>query len=132
VYGVQTIMSGAKVTPFGYQGSYTDSTGLIYLINRYYDPTTDQFLGIDPDVLETDQPYVFTNDNPLNAEDLWVGTRRSRAVRVISRSNCSRDGIDDACERFGYVQCTSRNHRIQPQHHCDGNGEFYCYRTGHI
>ena len=38
-------------------------------INRYYDPTTDQFLSVDPDVAITDQPYVFTNDDPLNAED---------------------------------------------------------------
>jgi hypothetical protein len=38
-------------------------------INRYYDPTTDQFLSVDPDVAQTDQPYVFTNDNPLNATD---------------------------------------------------------------
>jgi hypothetical protein len=38
-------------------------------INRYYDPTTDQFLSIDPDVAMTNQPYVFTNDDPLNSED---------------------------------------------------------------
>jgi hypothetical protein len=38
-------------------------------INRYYDPSTDQFLSIDPDVAMTDQPYAFTNDSPLNAED---------------------------------------------------------------
>jgi len=38
-------------------------------INRYYDPTTDQFLSVDPAVATTDQPYVFTNDNPLNSED---------------------------------------------------------------
>jgi RHS repeat-associated protein len=68
-YGKQTIKSGSDVTPFGFQGSYTDSTGLIYLINRYYDPSTDQFLSVDPDVATTDQPYVFTNDDPLNAED---------------------------------------------------------------
>jgi RHS repeat-associated protein len=69
VYGRQTIASGSKITTFGFQGSYTDSTGLIYLINRYYDPTTDEFLSIDPNVATTDQPYVFTNDDPLNAED---------------------------------------------------------------
>jgi RHS repeat-associated protein len=69
VYGSQTIQSGSKVTPFGFQGSYTDSTGLIYLINRYYDPATDQFISVDPAVALTDQPYVFTNDNPLNATD---------------------------------------------------------------
>ena len=39
------------------------------VINRYYDPTTDQYLSIDPAVTQTNQPYVFTNDNPLNATD---------------------------------------------------------------
>jgi hypothetical protein len=38
-------------------------------INRYYDPATDEFLSIDPDLATTNQPYVFTNDDPLNAED---------------------------------------------------------------
>jgi RHS repeat-associated protein len=68
VYGVQSVI-GSKVTPFGFQGSYTDPTGFIYLINRYYDPATDQFLSIDPDVATTNQPYVFTNDDPLNGTD---------------------------------------------------------------
>jgi RHS repeat-associated protein len=69
VYGNQNFTSGTKVTPFAFQGSYSDPTGLLYLINRYYDPATDEFLSIDPDVVTTDQPYVFTNDDPLNAED---------------------------------------------------------------
>ena len=68
-YGVPTIQAGSIVTPFGFQGSYTDATGLIYLINRYYDPTTDQFLSVDPMVDSTGQPYVFANDNPLNGTD---------------------------------------------------------------
>jgi RHS repeat-associated protein len=57
----------------------TASTGQIYLINRYYDPTTDQFLSIDPDVATTDQPYVFTNDDPLNAEDP-LGLEANKAI----------------------------------------------------
>jgi RHS repeat-associated protein len=56
-------------TPVGFAGGYTDGTTLVYLINRYYDPATDQFLSIDPDVASTNQPYIFTNDDPLNAED---------------------------------------------------------------
>ncbi len=68
-YGVPTYTTGSQVTLFGFQGSYTDATGLIYLINRYYDPTTDQFLSVDPLVIQTVQPYVFTNDNPLNESD---------------------------------------------------------------
>ena len=38
-------------------------------VNRYYDPSTDQFLSVDPDVAETGQPYAFTGDDPLNATD---------------------------------------------------------------
>ncbi len=70
LYGEPSIASGfSNATAFGFQGSYTDSDGLIYLINRYYDPSTDQFLSIDPDVMETGQPYVFTGDDPLNSTD---------------------------------------------------------------
>jgi len=69
LYGVPTITAGTAVTPFGFQGSYSDPTGLLYLINRYYDPSTDQFVSIDPLLDQTGQPYVFTNDSPLNATD---------------------------------------------------------------
>jgi RHS repeat-associated protein len=57
------------VTPFGFAGGYTDPTGLNYLIGRYYDPTTGQFLSIDPDVAETGQPYAYTGDDPVNGVD---------------------------------------------------------------
>ena len=36
-------------TPLGYAGAYTDAeTGYLYLIGRYYDPATAQFLTVDP------------------------------------------------------------------------------------
>ena len=38
-------------------------------INRYYDPSTDQFLSIDPAVSVTNQPYIFVNDDSLNSSD---------------------------------------------------------------
>ena len=56
-------------TPFGFAGGYTDPTGLIYLVNRYYDPATGQFLSVDPLVAETDEPYAYTGDDPVNAVD---------------------------------------------------------------
>ena len=40
-----------------------------FAVGRYYDPSTDQFISIDPDVEETGQPYVYTGDDPLNATD---------------------------------------------------------------
>lgn len=56
-------------TPFGYAGGYTDSDGLIYLANRYYDPATGQFISIDPQLSMTQQPYAYANDDPVNAKD---------------------------------------------------------------
>lgn len=56
-------------TPFGYAGGYTDPDGLIYLIDRYYDPATGQFISVDPDVSQTDQPYQYASDNPISQSD---------------------------------------------------------------
>jgi RHS repeat-associated protein len=64
-------------TPFGYAGGYTDPDGLIYLINRYYNPQLGQFISVDPDLMETLQPYAYGDDNPVSAtdptgQDFWV------------------------------------------------------------
>jgi len=61
-------------TPVGFAGGYTDGSNLIYLINRYYDPTTGTFVSVDPMVEETGQPYRYTEDDPVNVTDvlgLW-------------------------------------------------------------
>jgi uncharacterized protein RhaS with RHS repeats len=39
------------------------------LVDRYYDPATDQFLSVDPLVAETGQPYAYTADDPVNGTD---------------------------------------------------------------
>jgi hypothetical protein len=41
----------------------------LYLTNRYYDPSTGQFLTVDPLVNETGQSYAYTGDDPVNAVD---------------------------------------------------------------
>jgi RHS repeat-associated protein len=56
-------------TPFGYAGSYTDPTGLLYLVNRYYDPSTGQFLSVDPDVAQTGEPYGYAGGDPVSNTD---------------------------------------------------------------
>ena len=56
-------------TPFGYAGAYTDPTGLIYLVDRYYDPATGQFFSVDPDISQTSEPYEYANDNPVSNTD---------------------------------------------------------------
>ena len=39
------------------------------LVNRYYDPNTDQFTSFDPLVSETGQPFSYADDDPVNGSD---------------------------------------------------------------
>lgn len=65
------------MTPLQFSGQYTDAeTGLIYLRARYYDPSTAQFLTVDPDVRATQSAYGYVDNNPLNHADpsgKWLG-----------------------------------------------------------
>jgi hypothetical protein len=38
-------------------------------VARYYDPTTGQFLSIDPDVAQTLAPFAYVGDDPVNSID---------------------------------------------------------------
>jgi RHS repeat-associated protein len=50
-------------------GPVVDPTRLLYLIHRYYDPATGQFLNRDPLVGLTHAPYAYVGDNPVNNTD---------------------------------------------------------------
>src|SRR5271168_4254099 len=68
-YGTPTC-EGTSTTPRGYDSQYTSTdTGLIYLRNRVYDPTTAQFLTVDPLEKLTGAPYNYAGDNPVNESD---------------------------------------------------------------
>jgi RHS repeat-associated protein len=68
-YGTPTC-EGAATTPLGYDGQYTSSdTGLIYMRARVYDPTTAQFLSVDPLDAITQTPYSYAGDDPVNDSD---------------------------------------------------------------
>lgn len=68
-YGTPTC-EGTATTPLGWDGQYTSSdTGLVYLRNRVYDPTTAQFLTVDAAVALTREPYAYGGDNPVNRRD---------------------------------------------------------------
>jgi RHS repeat-associated protein len=69
-YGNLLGSSGSVSTPIGFAGAYTDvETGFLYLVNRYYDPATEQFLSVDPYLAETGEPYTYTNGDPVNETD---------------------------------------------------------------
>ena len=79
-FGNLTENTGSEATnnPFRYNGQYTDDeTGLLYLRNRYYDPTIGRFTQEDPakDGLNW---YVYCANDPVNFVDplglLSIGT----------------------------------------------------------
>ena len=68
-YGTPTC-EGSATTPLGYDAQYTSTdTGLIYMRARVYDPSTDQFLTVDPLVALTGEPYSYAEDDPINKYD---------------------------------------------------------------
>ena len=60
-YGQRT---STTYNPFGYTGEYTDQeSGLIYLRARYYDPSTQQFLTVDPLLASTEEAYAYVGES---------------------------------------------------------------------
>jgi RHS repeat-associated protein len=69
-YGNVTSTSGSLTSPFGFADEYTDSeSGLLHTGARYYDPSTGQFLTVDPKVAATLSPYGYLAGDPLNGTD---------------------------------------------------------------
>jgi RHS repeat-associated protein len=69
-FGRTTSATGTARTPLLYAGGINDTeTGFYYLINRYYDPVTAQFLTVDPAYALTLSSYGYVNNDPLNSTD---------------------------------------------------------------
>jgi RHS repeat-associated protein len=68
-YGVVTTTSGSSQTEYGFTGEqYGDSTQLVYLRARYYNPADGGFLTKDPSRAESNL-YLYTMGNPVNHVD---------------------------------------------------------------
>jgi RHS repeat-associated protein len=89
---------GTPTSAFGYAGQNTDaSTGLSDMRARWYDAGTGEFETVDPDVAETDAPYAYAGDDPVNEGDptglhkcngdplTWAGCALNVADRAIPR-----------------------------------------------
>jgi len=64
------LSQGTPGSAFGYAGQYTDATtGLSNMRARWYEPQTGEFTTVDPDLAQTDQPYEYAGDDPVNATD---------------------------------------------------------------
>ena len=69
-YGAVAGEAGSSSSAIGFAGGYEDSsTGLIYLIHRYYDPMTAEFVSVDPLVSQTGQAYTYSASDSVNVTD---------------------------------------------------------------
>jgi RHS repeat-associated protein len=75
-WGTVTSHTGST-TDLQYDGQYTDAeTGFQYLRARYYDPSTGQFLTVDPAYGVSMSRYGYGANDPVNSSDpfgLWPG-----------------------------------------------------------
>jgi len=71
---------------FRYCGEYFDEeTGLIYLRNRYYDPSIGRFITEDP-IKDGFNWYTYCGNNPVNRWDPW-GLEESRDKEVLTEKD---------------------------------------------
>ena len=69
-YGNVTASTGSVADAMLFSGQYMDTeSGLYYLLARYYDPSTGQFLSVDPLVQDTQMPYAYASGDPINGID---------------------------------------------------------------
>jgi len=95
-YGTRT--TTGTTSAFGYAGQYTDTeTGLQWLRARYYDPTTGQFLTVDPLAAATGNRYAYAAGNPITGTDpsglmdwgqIWTIVAVAVVVVVVATVAC--------------------------------------------
>jgi RHS repeat-associated protein len=105
--------TGTLTSPLGFAGGYTDAeTGFDYLVHRYYDPASDQFLSVDPLVSGTKQPYSYATGNPVGQKDptgaatlgiCGSGTIGAIAASVSGEGCLVRTVAKDGTDEIGFV-----------------------------
>ena len=71
------------------------------LVNRYYDPATEQFISVDPLVSATGQPFSYAGDDPVNGSDP-IGLSPDKSARQQPKS------FTDA-EQTAWDECNAGN-----------------------
>jgi hypothetical protein len=104
------------------------------VFNRYYDPSTEQFLSIDPDVAETGQPYTYIGDDPLDGTDpLGLcngpdGICRNQATGQMNM-NSSNDASDWAPRASSRVNTAHYTPPTPPKYQYSALDEFLTWLT---
>ena len=109
-YGLIKSKTGTATTPLLFAGQYQDAeSGLYYLRARYYDPSTGQFMSVDPALSLAGQPYSYAGDDPVNGVNAtgnsWNGVCDASGCRFTSESpdtvESSNSGNGDSASQTG-------------------------------
>ncbi|MBR6522980.1 MAG: RHS repeat-associated core domain-containing protein, partial [Clostridia bacterium] len=96
--------------PFRYAGEYQDlCSGLIYLRNRYYDPSIGRFISEDP-IKDGLNWYVYCNNNPVMFVDpmgLWAADGSDE--RFKENNPIVYQAIADLSETWSYLDELDKN-----------------------
>jgi RHS repeat-associated protein len=65
-------------------------------VARWYDPGTGEFMSVDPDLAETDQPYAYAGDDPVNEGDP-SGLHKCN-LDPLSWGGCVENAVDTAAQ----------------------------------
>lgn len=98
-YGMSVLSAGATPNGPGYTGHVNDPrTGLVYMQQRYYDPTVGRFLSVDPvtaygDPVNTfnrywyagNNPYMFTDPDGRDKKVAWLVRLAANGVQKVAR-----------------------------------------------
>jgi RHS repeat-associated protein len=91
--------TGTADTALRFAGQYEDSTGLIYMRARFYDPATTQFLTRDPAAVDTGTPYSYADNNPTN----WSDPSGLCNILSIGKHSCVRSASNAAWHTTRFV-----------------------------
>lgn len=106
-FGVEQNKADNDVNPFRYCGEYTDlSSGLIYLRNRYYDPSVGRFISEDSAQAGVNW-YIYCENNPVN----MIDPLGEDAIVITNKNAVGWEGVATAGHTSAIYQ--------------DANGEWY-------
>ncbi len=74
-----------------------------FVVGRYYDPQTGQFLSVDAKVQQTEQPYIYVGDDPVQGADpsgMSVNLSGVAAWALTNLHTSGNNGYRDDCTDF--------------------------------
>jgi RHS repeat-associated protein len=124
MFGAPDQSFSANGTVFGYAGQYTDGyrSDLVNMRARWYEPGTGTFTSVDPDLAQTDQPYAYAGDDPVNDSDpsgdcTGVGECVANSLNCFSPEGLANIGAgfaNQAAQLTDFLICSAENGNYCP------------------